>query len=212
MTWQQLTTKFDALKLSERSLIYATAIGLVLWLGFIYLIEPAWQKLVQQRQQHQRVAQQIEQSRDQINDMQQELARDINQQHREHIAQLAAQLEQLEQELAAQSAHFIGARRMVSLLQSLLMAQQQVRLVALNSLAPTIIAVDEQQQPLLYEHKIRVVLQGSYQSLSDVLARLEQIPWQLGWSSVHYQVQEFPQAEITIEFITVGDDADFIQL
>ncbi|MCH8537453.1 MAG: hypothetical protein LAT66_06725 [Alkalimonas sp.] len=212
MSWQQLSAQFDSLKRSERRLIYAASIGLLLWIGFIYFIEPAWQQLQQQKKQQQSMVQQVEQTQHQIEELQHELARDINQQHREQVAQLTTKLAQLEQELANQSAHFIGAQRMVPMLRSILMAQQQVRLMALNSIAPRVIAVDEQQQPLLYEHKIRVVLQGNYQSLSDVLTRLEQVPWPLGWASLHYQVKEYPIAEITIELITVGDDADFIQL
>lgn len=212
MSWQQLSVKFNALKRSERRLIYAASIGLLLWLGFIYFIEPAWQQLLLQKSQQQATMQQVGQIQHQLEELQQELARDINQQHREQVTQLTVELAQLEQELASQSAHFIGAQRMVPMLHSILMAQQQVRLMTLKSIAPKVIAVDEQQKPLLYEHKVRVVLQGNYQSLSEALTRLEQVPWPLGWASLHYQVKDYPIAEITIELITVGDDADFIQL
>lgn len=212
MNWHQLKQRFDALKLSERRLIYAASIGLLVWLGFIYFIEPSWQQLLQQKQQQQNMTQQLVQTRSQISALQQELSRDINQQHRDRIAELSEQLQQLQQSLATQSAHFIGAERMLSLLHSILQTQPQVRLMALSSLTPSVIAVDEQQQPLLYEHKIRVVLEGTYQSLADVMNHLEKIPWQLGWSSVHYKVQHYPKADIIIEIITVGDDADFIKL
>lgn len=212
MNWQQLTEKFQQLQLRERRLLFFASLGLLVWLLFVLLLEPTWLLMQQQKTQLASVHEQVRQSELGIAALQSELGRDINQQHRARIQRQEQRLNELEQQLAERTAHFVGADKMLPMLQSLLLNESQVRLMSLKSMAPQPVAYDEAQIPLLYEHGIRMVIQGNYQSLTELLSSLEQLPWQLGWRSLHYRVLEHPLAELSIDLVTVGEYADFIQL
>lgn len=212
MSWQQLRLKFQQLQLRERRLVFFASLGLLVWLMLIVLLEPAWLSLQQQKKQLVSVQQQVSQTELGIAALQKELSRDINQQHRERIQRQEQRLSQLEQQLAERTANFVGADKMLPMLKSLLLKENQVRLMSLNSMAPQAVAYDEANLPLLYEHSIRLVMQGNFQHLTDLLSNLEQLPWQLEWRSLHYRVLEHPSAELSIDLVTVGDHADFIQL
>ncbi|MCC5826051.1 hypothetical protein [Alkalimonas sp.] len=212
MNWLQLRNKFQQLQLRERRLVFFASLGLLVWLMVIVLLEPAWLSLQQQRTQLVSVEEQVRQTELGIAALQSELGRDINQQHRQRIQRQEQRLSQLEQELAERTVHFVGADKMLPMLQSLLLNDSRVRLMSLNSMTPQALAYDESQVPLLFEHSIRLVIQGNFQNLTELLSSLEQLPWQLGWRSLHYRVLDHPLAELSIELVTVGDHADFIQL
>ncbi|MEE2025928.1 hypothetical protein [Alkalimonas mucilaginosa] len=212
MNWQQLKHRYDTLKLRERRLVFFASLVLLLWLVAIYWLEPAWQASQQQQQELRQARQQLQQTELSIAELQRELGRDIDQDTRQRIARLEQRLALEEQQLAERAVHFIGADRMLPMLQNLLISDPDVRLLSLSSQAPKVIAHDEAQQALLYEHRIQLVLQGEYQALSAMMQQLEQLPWQLGWRNVHYRVMQHPLAELSIEIVTVGDHADFIQL
>ncbi|SEB00359.1 hypothetical protein [Alkalimonas amylolytica] len=212
MNWQQLKNKFQQLQLRERRLLFLASLGLLIWLMVIAMLEPAWLSLQQQKTQLASVNEQVRQTELGIAALQNELGRDINQQHRERIQRQEQRLSQLEQQLAERTTHFVGADKMLSMLQSLLLQDSRVRLMSLNSMTPQVVAYDEAQIPLLFEHSIQLVVQGNFQNLTELISSLEQLPWQLGWRSLHYRVIDHPAAELSIDLVTVGDHADFIQL
>lgn len=212
MNWELWQSKFQQLQLRERRLVFFASLGLFGWLCVVLVLEPAWIKHQQQRQQLASVSAQLQQTEQGIVQLQDELSRNINQEVQQRLTRLEGRALELEQQLAARTAHFVGADRVLPMLQSLLMGDARVRLLSLQSMPPSVVAYDADQQPLLYQHKIRLVMQGDYSALRQLLTTLEQLPWQLGWHSLQYRVTEHPLAELALDIVTVGDHADFIQL
>lgn len=213
--WQQLNQRYQALQLREKRLIFFGSVGLVFWLLLMYLLEPAWQQQQQLTDQQQKFRLQQQQVRQQLELLQLQLAVDIEQPFRDEINRLTVQQTELTSQRQQQSSLFIGADQMLALLREILGKSQQLKLKSLSTSAavPVVLAgqlVDE--APLLYQHKTTLVVSGAYKSVQQLLSELEQLPWLVQWQQLDYQVTEYPLADISIEFITVSENENFIQL
>ncbi|SNY58258.1 MSHA biogenesis protein MshJ [Arsukibacterium tuosuense] len=213
--WQQLNQRYQALQLREKRLIFFGSVVLVFWLLLMYLLEPAWQQQQQLTGQQQKFRLQQQQVRQQLELLQLQLAVDIEQPFRDEINRLTLQQTELTSQRQQQSSLFIGADQMLALLREILGKSQQLKLKSLSTSAavPVVLAgqlVDE--APLLYQHKTTLVVSGAYQNVQQLLSELEQLPWLVQWQQLDYQVTEYPLADISIEFITVSENENFIQL
>lgn len=213
--WQQLNQRYQALQQREKRLIFFGSVILVFWLLLMYLLEPAWQQQQQLTGQQQKLRLQQQQVRQQLELLQLQLAVDIEQPFRDEIDRLTVQQTELISQRQQQSSLFIGADQMLALLREILGKSQQVKLKSLSTSAavPVVLAgqlVDE--APLLYQHKTTLVVSGAYQNVQQLLSELEQLPWLVQWQQLDYQVTEYPLADISIEFITVSENENFIQL
>lgn len=66
--------------------------------------------------------------------------------------------------------------------------------------------------PILYRHGVRLVLRGDYRSLVRYLARVEQLPWTIYWDEVSLTVDKHPVVEVGIEFHTLSEQEEWLQI
>ena len=213
--WQQINQKYHALQLREKRLVFFGSIILVFWLLLIYLLEPAWQQQKQLIGQQQKLRIQQQQVAQQLELLQLQLAIDIEQPFKDDIASLTRQQADLAAQRQNQSSLFIGADQMLALLREILSKSQQVKLQSLSTSAavPVVLAGQlAEEAPLLYQHKTTLIVRGGYTSVQQLLTELEQLPWLVQWQRLDYQVTDYPIADISIEFITVSENENFIQL
>lgn len=227
--WQQYSERFLALQLRERYLIgYGSAL-LLLWLGTLYLVQPLWQMHVQLQQQNRSSLQQVVGLQQQIDEVQQALSVDPDQQLQQNIDGMLAAEQQLLTQIRSVTGRYISGEQMVQLLQDVLNQQQNVRLIALENLpakavmlpgaVPGAAAGDNLAvgnttgtKPLLYRHGTKLTFAGHYAGLQQLLQRLEQLPWQLHWRTLDYQVKEYPQAELQLELETVSEYDSYLKI
>ncbi len=213
--WQLINQRYQALQLREKRLIFFGSVLLLFWLLLMYLVEPAWKQQRQLQADKQTLALQQQQVKHQLELLQLQLAVDIEQPLREEIARLNEQQTELVAQRRQQSSLFIGAEQMLALLREILSKSQHVRLNSLSTstAVPVLLAGQlADEAPLLYQHKTTLMVRGSYQHVQQLLAELEQLPWLVQWQQLDYQVTEHPSADISIEFITVSENENFIQL
>lgn len=213
--WQQLSERFSQLQQREKLLIWTGSLVLTFWLLLIYLLEPGWQQLQQNKRQIQQLQQQQQEAQQLAGQLREQLSSDMDKDYRERIEQLQAQQQQLNQQIRQSAGHFIGAEQMISLLQGVLQRSSAVQVVSLQSSAPMPVRLQGQaadEPALLFQHKLTLVLAGNYATLENVLQQLEQLPWLVNWSALEYQVIDYPQAEMTIQLGTVSENEDFIRL
>ncbi|HAW94504.1 MULTISPECIES: hypothetical protein [unclassified Arsukibacterium] len=213
--WQQLNQKYQALQLREKRLVFFGSVVLVFWLLLIYLIEPAWQQQKQLTGQQQTLRLQQQQVQQQLELLQLQLAIDIEQPFRDDIASLTRQQAELAAQRQKQSSLFIGADQMLALLREILAKSQRLKLQSLSTSAAVPVVLAGQladEAPLLYQHRTTLVVRGRYASVQQLLAELEQLPWLVQWQQLDYQVTDYPMADISLEFITVSENENFIQL
>lgn len=217
--WQQYNERFLTLQLRERYLIgYGSAL-LVLWLGALYLVQPLWQMHVQLKQQNRGSLQQIVGLQQQIDEVQRALSIDPNQQLQQNIDKMQLEQQQLLSQIRGMTGRYISGEQMVVLLQDVLNQQQNIRLVALENLPAKAVLLPGLSpeatvgaNPLLYRHGTILTFTGPYNGLQQLLQRLEQLPWQLHWRTLDYQVKDYPQAQLQLELETVSEYDSYLKI
>lgn len=213
--WQLLSERFSQLQHREKVLIWGGSLILTLWLGLVYLLEPGWQSLHKGKLQIDAMQRQQQQTQQQSEELRQQLSIDIDRDYRERLASLQQQQVQLNEQIKLSASHFIGAEQMVTLLQNMLQSSEGVQLSSLQTLPPVPVRLEGQadsEPPLMYQHTLKLVMTANYDKLYQVLQRIEQLPWLVSWQGLHYNVTEYPLADMTIELGTVSENEDFIRL
>ncbi|KKO48126.1 hypothetical protein VT06_13550 [Arsukibacterium sp. MJ3] len=213
--WQQLNQRYQTLQIREKRLVFFGLLLLLFWLLLMYMLEPAWQQQQQLIGERQKFLLQQQQVQQQLQLLQQQLAIDIEQPLRDEIASFTQQQTELSVQRQSQSSLFIGADQMLALLREILAKSQQLSLksLATSAAVPVVLAGQlAEEAPLLYQHKTTLVVSGAYNDVQQLLKELERLPWLVQWQQLDYQVTEYPLANISIEFITVSENENFIQL
>lgn len=213
--FQQWSERFNQLQQREKILIWGASILLTLWLLFVYLLEPGWSDISKAKQNVQSIQRQQQESQLLATQLRQQLAVDQDKAYREQLEQLQQQQQQLNAQIQQSASHFIAAEQMVSLLQSVLQQSRSVQLVSLTTSAPQPVRLQgqaEDEPALLFQHELKLVVAGQYNSLFAVLQKMEQLPWLVSWTALDYQVTDYPTAQMTIQLGTVSEQKDVIRL
>jgi len=213
--FQQWAERFAQLQRREKLLIWSGSLGLTLWLLFVYLLEPGWNDISKARQSLQGQQLQLQDSQALAMQLRDQLAVDQDKAYRQQLEQLLQQQQLLNAQIQQSAKHFIAAEQMVSLLQSVLQQSRNVQLVSLTTSPPVPVRLQgqtEDEPPMLFQHELKLVLAGQFNTLFSVLKELEQLPWLVSWNAVDYVVTEYPTAQMTIQLGTVSEQKDVIRL
>lgn len=213
--WQLLNERFNQLQQREKLLLWASSLLLTLWLSAIYWLQPMWQMQLSSEKQLHSLQRQQSDAQQLSAGLRQQVSTDMADDYRQRIDALQQQQQQLSEQIRLSASHFIGAEQMVTLLQNVLQSSRGVQLKSLHSAPAEPVKLQGQSETdttLLYQHKLRLTISSSYANLYQVLQRMEQLPWLVNWAALQYQVTEYPQADMTLELITVSENEDFIRL
>lgn len=64
----------------------------------------------------------------------------------------------------------------------------------------------------LYRHDLKFTLDGDYDQLLKYLKHVENMPYQIIWKSIKYQITQFPKAKVEITFIVMSEQKNWIGL
>ncbi|MEJ2763880.1 type II secretion system protein GspM [Photobacterium sp. MCCC 1A19761] len=206
--WYKLSERFDLLTRREQGLILVSGWTVLLFVGFMVVIEPRMQALDSVERQILSLAGQLSSNEQQIDHIQRKLQRDPNREIEQKINTLARENEALEATLQQRVASLVSPMQMSALLEQVLKRTDRLRLLSLTSMpsAQLISGKDEGY----YIHPVRLTLRGRYFDLVDYLGQLEALPVKYYWRSLNYQVDTYPWAEIELEVYTLGESKDFI--
>lgn len=208
--WQQLSARVVAMSLRERWLILLAGAALLLMPAYSLLLEPTWLAYQSQIARSQELATTIAQLQLENQSRQQALLLDPNQPVREQQLKLTQQLVELDAQLKDQTLDLIPAERMPGLLEQMLTGSGRLRLVSLTSLPPKPLLPDPEQN-ILFQHGIRLRLEGSYFDIFQYLRALEGLPEHFYWRRLNYQVEQYPQASVELELYTLSGSKEFIR-
>jgi MSHA biogenesis protein MshJ len=208
--WRHLSTRVLAMSPRERWLVLLAGVALILMPAYSLVLEPGWLAYQSQRTQEQELALAIAQTQMENQARQQTLLEDPNLPLRQQQAQLAQQVRQLETQLKDQTLDLIPAARMPGLLEQMLAGSGRLRLVSLTSLPPKPLLPDPEQN-ILFQHGIRLRLEGSYFDIFQYLRALEGLPEHFYWRRLNYQVEQYPQASVELELYTLSGSKEFIR-
>jgi MSHA biogenesis protein MshJ len=220
--WLRSRTRFMALARRERGLVMACALVLVLGLGTLLFIEPAYKQRVQLQRQMEQQKKDLAALVPQVQALQQR--------QRNPDAAVQAQLKALRDQLQLADAEFAQVQRalvqpqeMGQLLGSLLQSHRGLQLVALKSVpvmsvselvgapkvaAPASAASSSQNKDSrdawLYRHGVEITVQGSYADMQAYLAALENLPRRVYWGELKMDAQKWPANTMTVTVYTIS--------
>ena len=209
-----LAERIEALSLRERMLMFL-AIAVIIW--------AAWQTLLMDPvdQRHKSLQQRIEALSGSNTELQQQveaiLARQVedpNRAMRERIANVEAELGQVNAELREQASNLVTPQEMARALERILAESDEVMLVSASSLSPTPIltapGADGDESVRIYKHGLRLEFEGAYLPAMAYLERLEQLPWKLFWDRFDFQVKQYPRSRAVITVYTLSFNESWI--
>lgn len=204
---REISMRIGLMSLRERVFIFAAAAVVMLALVQTLLIDPEQRRsqLATERVQFADEAlAQIELEKQQLGDLAghdpDQAARDTLAVQEARLAELAAELGQLERTL-------IPPERMNQVLKSVVRGQDGIRVVGFKTLSALPVALPgavEGAPPGYYRHGFEITVSGRYPELVAYLERLEALPWRLNWIEASLDAADRPQLTLTLTVHTLS--------
>ncbi|MGK5037737.1 hypothetical protein [Janthinobacterium sp. LB3P118] len=236
--WQQFALKFDALSARERFMVFGASAALLIFTVVYLFVNPQLDKrkaLADTIAQRQQAVAAIDA------EMAQRMAAhagDPNQQDRIRLERIRQEVQQMRQALQSTQNGLVAPERIVPMLQQLLKQQANLRLVSLATLpsgpmgqgghvaskaaASASAAAPAGQSPadaepakapaVLYRHGVEIVLRGSYLDMVNYMDAVEAMPSHVFWGKLNMQVEQYPNATLSLTLYTLSLDEKWIAL
>ncbi|MBW3512343.1 type II secretion system protein GspM [Janthinobacterium sp. NKUCC06_STL] len=218
-------TAFDALSLRERLMVFGAGAAAVLFVFYFMSFNPL---LAKRAALEASIAQ--KQSLLTATDKEIELtmlahATDPDQEARARLVALQAETASLAQALREKQHGLVAPERMVTLLEHLLRQHAGLRVVSLKTLPASAVGARQADAangdaaakaaapaPLLHQHGVEVVLQGSYADMVQYMQALQAMPTRVFWGAAHLDAASYPNATLTLTLHTLSMDDTWIAL
>lgn len=212
VSWRRLEQRFQALSLRERLLVIVMTLAVIAALANFLFFLPLQDQLRaerQQQQEHQRRREQLE------NELSQLQAWQARQEDGSGLVVVEQQLASVNQQIQQLSQRMVPPQEMTALLQQLLAREQGMQVIALEKLPLEQPSESETDAPVsaempLYRHRLRLSLRGNYFDSLRYLQAMEALPWTVYWDSLEYRVETYPQAILTVEIATLGQEQGWL--
>lgn len=235
--WQKFALKFDALSVRERIMIFGASAALLIFMAFYLFIDP---QLAKRKALADTIAQRQQAVAAIDNEVAQRMAAhagDPDQQDRIRLERIRQEVQQMRHALQSTQNGLVAPERIVPMLQQLLKQQARLHLVSLATLpsgamgqgghaaaisasAPAATPVAKspaESEPakapaLLYRHGVEIVLRGNYLDMVNYMDAVEAMPAHVFWGKVNMQVEQYPNATLSLTLYTLSLDEKWIAL
>jgi MSHA biogenesis protein MshJ len=218
-------TAFDALSLRERLMVFGAGAAAVLFVFYFMSFNPLLAKRAA-------LEASIAQKQSLLTATDKEIAltmlahaTDPDQEARTRLLALQAETASLAQALRAKQHGLVAPERMVTLLEHLLRRHAGLRVVSLKTLPSSAVGARQADSangdaaakatapaPLLHQHGVEVVLQGSYADMVQYMQALQSMPTRVFWGAAHLDAASYPGATLTLTLHTLSMDDTWIAL
>ncbi|KAB8050883.1 hypothetical protein GCN78_12000 [Janthinobacterium rivuli] len=218
-------TAFDALSLRERLMVFGAGAAAILFVFYFMSFNPLLAKRTA-------LEASIAQKQSLLTATDKEIAltmlahaTDPDQEARTRLLALQAETASLAQALRAKQHGLVAPERMVTLLEHLLRRHAGLRVVSLKTLPSSAVGARQADSangdaaakatapaPLLHQHGVEVVLQGSYADMVQYMQALQSMPTRVFWGAAHLDATGYPGATLTLTLHTLSMDDTWIAL
>lgn len=213
--WQNLGEKVAQLQMREKMIIFVGTLLTIAWVNVFYIVMPLIEQIEQAEKLIQAQQSQTETTQTQIGLYQGALGKDPNMAVNESIAKTEADIVEVDKLLAELTVNFISPHKMREVLNELLKSESNIKVTAFSAVPAQRVNIDgvpANADITIYQHGIRMTVQGSYFDLQQYIQRIEQLPWQFNWKRFVYSVEDHPLAELEIEITTISTNERFIAI
>ncbi|TNC78465.1 type II secretion system protein M [Janthinobacterium lividum] len=223
-------TAFDALSRRERLMVFGAGAAAILFVFYFMSLNPLLAK-------HAALEASIAQKQSLLTATNKEIeltmlahATDPDKEARARLLALQAETASLAQALREKQHGLVAPERMVTLLEHLLRRHAGLRLVSLKTLPGSAVGAYQAETangdaaakadaakapapaPLLHQHGVEVVLQGSYADMVQYMQALQAMPTRVFWGAAHLDAASYPSATLTLTLHTLSMDDTWIAL
>lgn len=188
----------------ERVFLAGAALAVPLALWDSALMEPLAARREQAAKQVSALQGEVEKLEAQTERLAAELSIDLDAENRDKKEQLLTALERLREVVDRRTEDLIPPSEMTSVLKEMLIRQEHLRLVRLESLpveplfmTPEALEAHTEGSDL-FKHGVVIEVLGDYPSTVRYLREIEQLPRRFFWESLDYEVLEYPKARVTL--------------
>lgn len=219
---EDLHSRFIALSQRERWLVLGACWALVAWLGLV-LYESTLEASVEQYQTEQQALTRQLAEQEQIKaEMSQGIAKLSNNDNAQQLARLNRRLSQLNDNVDERMRTLVEPEQMSGLLLTMLEQSKGLELLELSNQPPQRLnpststnensqQSDQEYSEPLYRHDISLLLSGSYMELLDYVKQLEQLSGRIFWRGLEFELEEYPQAIIRLDFFTISQHKELLR-
>jgi MSHA biogenesis protein MshJ len=213
--YKKLSIKFLDLSLREQVLILFCGLAVLILIMYTFLLEPIFNHSEKLQQNSMSDTTEITILIGQVAELTKKLQDDVNGPVRERIALLERQIQNVSNQVKAQTDSLVPANKMADMLEGVLAGSKGLKLIELQSIAPLPILLnqpEEGEEPIagLYRHGVTLVFEGNYFDIQRYLEKLESLPWQFYWKKFDYLVGDYPTASVELEIYTLSTNKAFI--
>ncbi|MFL6675351.1 MAG: type II secretion system protein GspM [Massilia sp.] len=240
--WIRLGAKIDALSLRERVMLFGGAAAAIVFVAYVTAIAPMLRKQAVLRAQISQQQDNLAGIDGEITQKVKAYQVDPDAATRARLAAVKIEAGQLSDGLRAMQKGLVAPERMGALLETILRANGRLQLVSmktlpvgsLNEAAPggqsrgtppgkdakvqnTVLTAAAKpaaakSPDLLYRHGVEIAVRGNYLDMVNYMAALEAMPTQLFWGKAQLEVEEYPNARLTLTLYTLSLDPKWMKL
>lgn len=212
MSQPTVAEKFAALSVREKGLVLGAGIVVIFMLGLTFLIEPAMKAMSAAEQELASEQVRFKSLQAQQTEFRKALSDDPDDALKRQLDMLTRQYEQLQSRFADELGELVLPQQMPALIEGVFSRAKGLQLIEMRSLTPQNIFADkpEMEGVAVYQHGLSLSFRGRYFEVRDFLSSLEELTSQLYWRSMAYNVEEYPEARVTVEVYTLSTEKAFI--
>jgi MSHA biogenesis protein MshJ len=213
--YKKLSIKFLKVSLREQLLILFCGLAVVIFLMYTFLLGPVLDSSEKLQQNSVSAQKELTTLVGQVSNLYDKIKTDPNEPVRERIEILKGQIQNITEQFEAQTSNLVPANKMASILESVLAGSKGLKLIELQSIAPTPILLEqpkegEEPKASIYRHGVKLVFEGNYFDIQRYLEKIELLPWQFYWQKFDYLVGDYPTASVELEIYTLSTNKAFI--
>ncbi|WP_417614493.1 MSHA biogenesis protein MshJ [Oceanisphaera sp.] len=205
-----LHSRFLALSQRERWLVLGACWALVAWLGLLVYESSVQASVIQRDTEQQALHRQLAEQEQIKAELSQGIAKLSNSDNARQLERLNRRLSQLNENVDERMRTLVEPEQMSGLLLSMLEQSKGLELLELSNQAPQRLNAEEASEPL-YRHDLSLLLSGSYMALLDYVKLLEQLSGRIFWRGLEFELEEYPQAIIRLDFFTISQHKELLR-
>lgn len=206
-----LNDRFMARPRRERWLLVVAGWALVAWLGLSLFEQTLLAGSARLQAEQQRLERELAGQQGLTNELNQRISELIANDQRPRIERLNRQLSRLNENVDQRMRTLVGPEQMAGLLLSVLDQGSGLTLLGLTNLPAEPMAQSPDEGQRLYRHGLALELSGSYLQLLDYARRLERLNGRIFWQSLSFELGQYPNGHIRLEFFTISQHKELIR-
>ena len=210
-----LALKFNRLTLRERVITFAALLICTLSIAYFWILDPADIKFIKAEKNLKVNYAQQSSMKSEIAKVKLKLQEDPLKTIKNEIIALSQTSVSLDTQLNLRLVKFIHANKMPLALTKVLAKSPGIKVNYLKSLPVESFSNNSDTNPqdkkvLFYKHTLEMELIGNYNAMYQYLRNLEALQDKFYWSSLKYEVTDYPLANVTLQIYTLSDQQDLV--